>query len=156
MTKFEKKPLNGQEMANFLKERIYLGFKQSQVDFAYLGGSWVRQNNSWWSDIDLFISFPSYLHLDSKAQLTYLANLSVRFSELTDLDEIEILVLENLPLHVQFDVIHDGILLFERISGLKANFVEKLLPRYYDHIIWYKNLLKESKYLSSSSSETSK
>ncbi|MHA1726544.1 MAG: nucleotidyltransferase domain-containing protein [Promethearchaeota archaeon] len=46
-------------------------FKSLNVDFAYLGGTWVRNQNSWWSDIDIFISMPSFFQktLFSKKRL---------------------------------------------------------------------------------------
>ena len=149
MTKFEKKTFNGQEMANFLKKKLEILFKEFNIEFAYLGGSWSTKSNSWWSDIDIFISTPNYLRLSPKAQLEYLTELSVKVTKITNFEDTQISVFEILPLHVQFKVIHDGILIHEKIPGIKADFVENLLPRYYDHMIWYKRLLKGSKYLSS-------
>ena len=72
--------------------------------------------------------------------------MSIKIEELTKFQEIEVSVLEMSPLHVQFNVIRDGILLYEKAEGVKANFLEGLLPRYYDHIIWYRNVLKKSSF----------
>jgi len=149
LTTFEKKSFNGQELAKFLKEKLESLFMEYDIDLAFLGGSWSTDSNSWWSDIDIFISAPNFLELSEKSQLDYSTKLSVKASKRTDLEEIEISILEKLPLHVQFSPIHDGILIYEKNSGLKAKYVEDLLPRYYDHMIWYKRVLKDSNYVSS-------
>ena len=75
-----------------------------------------------------------------------LTSLSIKIEELTKFQEIEVSVLEMLPLHIPFNDIRDGILLYEKAEGVKANFLEGLLPCYYDHIIWYRNMLKEASY----------
>ncbi|MFW9989011.1 MAG: nucleotidyltransferase domain-containing protein [Candidatus Odinarchaeota archaeon] len=145
MTKV-KLPSNGKEMANFLKKRLENLFKKKSIDIAFLGGSWSKDRNIWNSDIDIFISYKDFLEVDSKAQLFFLTTLSIKIEELTNFQEIEVSVLEILPLHVQFNVVRDGILLYERLEGVKAKYLEELLPRYYDHIIWYRNMLKQSRY----------
>ena len=146
----EKRPQNGQEMADFLMKKLNTLFEKSEIEFAYLGGSWSEGANYWWSDIDIFVSLPHCKQKYSEAQLTYLTQLTMKMTEITYFDEIEISVFETIPLHVQFDVIYNGILLYEKTPGVKANFVEKLLPKYYDHMIWYERLLKHSNFLSTS------
>ena len=137
-------------MAEFLIQNLKHLFEENNVDFAYLGGSWFRDEHKWWSDIDIFISIPNYLQLSSKTQLDFLTNLHVKSTDLTKYEEIEISVFETLPLHVQFNVIAKGFLIYEKNPELSSLFLEKLLPLYYDHMIWYKNLLNNSEYISSS------
>ena len=146
MTKVKDHPLDGKEMACFLKKRLENLFKENSIELAYLGGSWSKDRNVWKSDIDIFISYPDFLAFDARAQLKFLTSLSIKIEELTKFQEIEVSVLEMSPLHVQFNVIRDGILLYEKAEGVKANFLEELLPRYYDHIIWYRNVLKKSSF----------
>lgn len=136
------RPFTGQEMAEFLIRNLKHLFKENKVDFAYLGGSWVRDVHQWWSDIDIFISVPNYPQLSSKTQLNFLTNLHVKSTDLTNYEEIEISVFETLPLHVQFNVFTNGFLIYEKNSDISSLFLEKLLPLYYDHMIWYNNLLK--------------
>jgi len=150
MVNLEKRPLNGQEMADFLKKKLNNLFEEYEIDFAYLGGSWSRAQNIWKSDIDVFISVPNIRELKTKVQLGKLTEINVKIVDITNFQEIELSIIETLPLHIQFNVIHDGILLYERFSGARASFLEKMLPLYYDHMIWYNRLLKQSKYLSSS------
>ena len=71
-------------------------------------------------------------------------------TDLTKFEELEISILEILPLHVQFNAIQNGILLFETNPEITSSFIEKLLPLYYDHKIWYEALIAQSKYVSKS------
>ncbi len=144
------RPRTSREMADLLSQKLSGLFKEKQVDFAYLGGSWAKNQNFWWSDIDIFVSIPDFLNLPSKAQLHLLTELHIRATELTEFEEIEINVLESVPLHVQFNVISDSIVLYERDNKVRSKFIEKLLPRYYDHMIWYKNMLNQSEYIPTS------
>ncbi len=142
-----ERPKTGQEMALLLKRKLKTIFEEYKVDFSYLGGSWVNNAMNWWSDIDIFISVPSFFELSSNAQLNFLTQLHVRTTNLTKYEEIEISVLENLPLHIQFRVISDGILLYEKNTDICSCYIEKLLPFYYDHMIWYNKLLDQSEYI---------
>ena len=137
-------PSTGSEMAKILKEKLTPLFESRAIRLAFLGGSWATDSQNWWSDIDLFLSFPKFLQLNPREKLTVLTELHLQSSALTGFDEIEIKILESLPLHVQFNAISKGILLYEDEEGRKAEFVEKLLPRYYDHMIWYKRMIEQS------------
>ncbi len=142
-----ERPLTGQEMAKFLVQKLKCLFEENDIDFAYLGGSWATDKHNWWSDIDIFISVPSFLQLSSKTQLNFLTHLHVKATDLTKFEEFEILILETLPLHVQFNAITDGILIYEKNPEVCSFFMEKILPLYYDHMIWYKRLLNQSEYV---------
>ena len=142
-----ERPLSGQEMAKFLVQKLKYLFEENNVDFAYLGGSWAKGIHNWWSDIDIFISVPRILQLYSKNQLEFLTHLHVKATNLTTFEEIEVLVLEILPLHIQFNAIADGVLIYEKDPEINTSFIEKLLPLYYDHMIWYKKLLNQSEYI---------
>ena len=134
-------------MAKFLVQKLKYLFEEYDVDFAYLGGSWAKGIHNWWSDIDIFISVPRFLQLSSKTQLEFLTRLHVKATDLTNFEEIEVLVLETLPLHIQFNAIAYGILIYEKDPEVNSAFIEKLLPLYYDHMIWYRNLLDQSEYV---------
>ena len=134
-------------MAELLCQKLEVLFKEIEIDFAYLGGSWADNKQYWWSDIDIFISYPTFLQIPPKKQLKFLTQLHIKATDLTTFEEIEIKVLETLPLHVQFNAITKGILIYEKNSEVVPFFIEKLLPLYYDHIIWYKNLLDQSEYV---------
>jgi len=142
-----KRPKTSQEMALFIKRKLTPVFEEYKVDFSYLGGSWTNDLNSWWSDIDIFISVPGFLQFSSKTQLSFLTQLHIRATDLTNYEEIQISVLETLPLHIQFSVISNGILIYEKINNIYSIFKEKLLLLYYDHMIWYNKLINQSEYI---------
>jgi len=142
-----KRTLTGQKMAKLLSQNLKRLFEENHVDFAFLGGSWANDKQNWWSDIDVFVSFPKFLEFSSGTQLDFITLLHVKATDLTNFEEIEISILETLPLHVQFNVIENGILLYEKNPEITHLFIEKMLPLYYDHIIWYKTLLNQSKYI---------
>ncbi len=137
-------------MAKLLSQKLSGLFKEKKVDFACLGGSWARNQNFWWSDIDIFVSIPEFLMFNPKEQLHLLTDMSVRATELTEFEEIEVIMLESVPLHVQFNGISDSLVIYERDTSVRSKFIEKLLPLYYDHMIWYKNMLNQSEYIPSS------
>ena len=145
-----KEPLSGQEMADLLLQKLKPLFEENSVDFAYLGGSWAKNKQNWWSDIDIFISLPNFLQLTSKIQLDILTQFHVKATDLTKFEDFEIIVLETLPLHVQFNAITNGILIYEKNPEVVSYFMEKMLPLYYDHMIWYKRLLDQSQYVENS------
>lgn len=145
--KYRERPKTGREMAQFLKLKLKPVFEEYGVEFSYLGGSWVNDVNNWWSDIDIFVSVPDFNQISSKTQLNLLTQMHVKATDLTKFEEIELLILENLPLHVQFSVISRGILLYEKNIDIHSYFIEKLLPLYYDHMIWYNKLLNQSEYI---------
>jgi predicted nucleotidyltransferase len=134
-------------MADLLLRLLKSLFEENNVDFAYLGGSWAKNKQNWWSDIDIFISIPNFLQLASKIQLDLLTQFHIKATELTKFEEFEIIVLETLPLHVQFNAITNGILIYEKNSDVSSYYIEKLLPLYYDHMIWYERLLDQSQYV---------
>lgn len=142
-----ERPPSGQEMAKFLAKELKNLFEEYNIDFASLGGSWAKNLNNWWSDIDIFVSIPRFLQLSSKSQLEFLTQLHVEITNLTKFEEIEVLVLETLPLHVQFNAISNNFLIYEKDLENYSVYIEKLLPLYYDHMIWYKNLLNQSEYV---------
>lgn len=145
-----KRPLSGQEMGDLLLQKLKHLFEENKIDFAYLGGSWAKNKQNWWSDIDIFISIPNFLQLTPKIQLDILTQLHVKATELTKFEEFEVIVLETIPLHVQFNAITNGILIYEKNPEVSSYFIEKLLPLYYDHMIWYKRLLDQSQYVDNS------
>jgi len=142
-----KPTLTGQEMAKIISQKLKRLFEENDVDFAFLGGSWAKDKQNWWSDIDVFVSIPNFPEFSSGTQLDFITHLHVKATDLTNFEEIEISILETLPLHVQFNVVVNGILLYEKNPEITSLFIEKMLPLYYDHIIWYKNLLDQSEYI---------
>lgn len=132
------------KLVETLKNKLYPLFKEYNVSFAYFSGSWVRGKQGALSDIDIFVSLPSFNTLSPKELLILLSDFSRKACEVTKQDKLEITILERIPLHVQFQAIKDGILLYEKIKDVRISFIENLLKYYYDHKIWYHNYLSQA------------
>lgn len=144
MVHLDKNPENLDELLLLIQSELELLFHHYNIAFAYLAGSWVRRQQSWWSDIDVFVSWPQFQLQDSKVRLHQLIDLNIRAEKLTNLDKLEIRVLEKQTIHTQFWIIKEGVLLYERSNEERIEYIEKLLPSYYDHIIWFDDYLSQS------------
>lgn len=132
------------ELVSHLIKSLNSLFERSALSLVYLGGSWSRNQQGWWSDIDIFILWPELTDLDHATQFNKLLDLSVQVEILCNLPSVEVHLLHFLPPHVAFNVVKDGILLHKRSHEEEARYKESLLKIYYDHIIWYKRMLNES------------
>lgn len=132
------------KLVESLKNNLSPLFKDYNVSFAYFSGSWVRGQQGALSDIDIIVSFPSLDTLSPKEIVILFSDFSRKASEVTKQDNLEITILERTPLHVQFQAIKDGILLYEETKDVRINFIENLLKYYYDHKIWFQNYLSQS------------
>ncbi len=132
------------KLVESLKNNLSPLLKEYNASFAYFSGSWVRGQQSALSDIDIFVSLPSLSTISPKETLILLSDFSRKASEVTKQDKLEITILERVPLHVQFQAIKDGILLYEKTKDVRTNFLENLLKYYYDHKIWLQNYLSQT------------
>ncbi len=132
------------DLVRFLKETLNPMFVKHECDFAYLVGSWTRGSVLPWSDMDVFVSIPRILSLTKEAQLSVLLSLNAEAEMLTRLTNVDVRVLELLPLHVKMDAIRDEIVLFEANDHSRSAFLEHLMKHYNDHGIWYRRLLKNA------------
>ncbi|NPD88342.1 MAG: nucleotidyltransferase domain-containing protein [Asgard group archaeon] len=127
-----------------LKHQMTPLFNDYGVSFAYLSGSYARGQQSVLSDIDIFVSLPFLNTITTEELLNLMSDFSRKASEVTKLEKIEISILERIPLHVQFQAIKEGILLFEESQDRRIMYIENLLKFYYDHKIWYQNYLNQA------------
>jgi predicted nucleotidyltransferase len=137
-------PSSLEPLLSILKDRLPSILQKFNVQFAYLGGSWVRHQNAPWSDIDIFASWPGCESTTPKELLAQWIELNSEAAAATNFDAIEITFLERVPLHVQFNVIAEGILLFEISEEVRTRFIEHVLQVYPDHMIWFKNYLHQA------------
>ncbi|MHA1974035.1 MAG: nucleotidyltransferase domain-containing protein [Candidatus Hodarchaeales archaeon] len=119
-------------------------FKENNVSFAYLGGSYAINRQTPMSDLDIFVSWPQYHNTSKKELLEFWRQLNFKASKATKIENLEVNILEDLPLHVQFQAISKGILIFEASKDERTDFIESLLREYYDHMIWYRNFLEQA------------
>ncbi len=139
-----RSPTTVEDLTRLLEDKLTPLFRARDILFVYLGGSWAQNQNRWWSDVDLFVRWPKMMNLSPEKYLTEWTALGVEASRETGIEDIEIHILEQTPLHIQFRVISEGILIYETDQGKRADWVEGVLNEYYDHAIWYERYLEES------------
>ena len=132
------------KLVETLKNKLLPLFKDYKVSFAYFSGSWVRGQQSVLSDVDIFVSLPTLDTISPKETVILLSDFSRKANVATKQDNLEITIFERVPLHVQFQAIKDGILLYEETKDARIKFLENLLKYYYDHKIWYNNYLSQA------------
>ncbi len=70
-----------------------------------------------------------------------LVSLNTETEQVTANSSIEIRIIETLPIHVQFRIISEGVVLYTKSEVVRLDHKERIMKQYYDHIIWYEKLL---------------
>ncbi|TET76814.1 MAG: nucleotidyltransferase domain-containing protein [Candidatus Heimdallarchaeota archaeon] len=141
MTKQDNANLS--ELMDKLKECLNPILINFGIKFAYLSGSWVKGHQHSESDIDIFISYPLF-EKDRGEFLEKFLDLSTKVELSCKIRGIEFIVLEKVPLHVQFRAVKDGILIYESSEDVHVNYLENLMKYYYDHKIWFEKYLNQA------------
>jgi predicted nucleotidyltransferase len=122
-------------------------FKKNICDFVYLGGSVAEGTSGWWSDIDFFVHTSCLDSKDANYRFNWLGDLTLSIVKLLETDAVHVSFLVDLPLNVQYNVISKGKVIYERDDGtLRADFIEWMLPSYFDFKIWYTRMINEWTY----------
>ena len=127
-----------------LKSKLIPLFKKYNCQFAYLGGSWATDQANWWSDIDVFVSIPGFTRIAENKTFEMLVALNTEAEQATGNSKLEIRVIDVLPIHVQFQIIAEGVILFDKSEEVRLDHKERIMKLYYDHIIWYEKMLDRS------------
>ncbi len=137
-----EKSMAGQVDPEALKQKFAPVFKDEGCDFVLLGGSLAAGTAGWWSDIDVFMHFPLVEGDDIKANR--LMRLAPVLMSLARTDRVDLHDIDTVPVHVQYNVVRGGIVLFEVDDGTaRADFVEKMLRQYYEIGPWYESIINE-------------
>ncbi|HME50885.1 MAG TPA: nucleotidyltransferase domain-containing protein [Candidatus Lokiarchaeia archaeon] len=119
-------------------------FEMFGCDFVYLGGSVASGTNGWWSDIDFFVHA---IHLDSEdksSSFNWREKIEIALVKELHTDDIHVNILVDLPLNVQFSLISNGKVIYEKDDGtIRLDYIEHMLPKYYDFITWYSRMINE-------------
>lgn len=100
-----------------------------RVKFIYLFGSRAGGRGQPESDIDLAVWADPPLSLREAAELEGL--LAARLDE-PDLGEVDLLVLNDAPMWLQFRVLGEGIVIFSRDEALRVSFRERVEKQFLD------------------------
>ncbi len=121
--------------------------ERNNCDFLYLGGSVAEGTNGWWSDVDFFVHATCLDGKDANLRSNWLADLTHSIVNILNTDAVHVNMLADLPLNVQYNVISRGKVLYERDDGtIRADYIEWMLPRYFDFKIWYTRMINEWAY----------
>jgi hypothetical protein len=119
-------------------------FETFNCDFVYLGGSVAEGTSGWWSDIDFFVHATHLNFIDKKSRFNWRQIIESALVKITHVDAIHVNVLIDMPLNVQFNVISSGKIIYEKDDGTtRADYIEHMLPQYYDFITWYARMIEE-------------
>ena len=132
--------LSFNELVETLKSKLVPIFEKYNCQFVYLGGSWTTGQANWWSDIDIFVSIPGISKID-EIIFGMLVALNTEAEQATANSNIEIRIIEALPIHVQFQIIAEGVVLYDKSEEARLDYKERIMKQYYDHIMWYQKML---------------
>ncbi len=105
--------------------------KDPRILAAYLFGSYGTQQQTPLSDVDLAVLFDR----GNKVSLTDELDLSAILTSIVGEDDLNLVILNQVPVDLQFRVISTGRLIYRRDVIRVADFVESVLKRYCDFAI---------------------
>ncbi len=106
---------------------------------AYIYGSYGTADQTPLSDVDIAVLLKQQLQDNFNKQLEIYS----KVSEITGSDDVNVLVLNNAPIILQFRVIKTGRLLFSRAQDQLADFQEFVCKLYADFMIDYVAFAKD-------------
>ena len=129
---------------NRIAEKLKSAFKPFPVSFAYLGGSVAEGTANPMSDIDIFVSIPTYEEYKPIELFSILADIDNEISKRLKTNKVDLKILEKTSVIIQFQVFKKGLLLYEKNELERLDYLENLLNFYYDYKIWYDNFLEQA------------
>lgn len=122
-----------------IKRLVSLG-----VEIIYLFGSRASNTENLKSDVDLGIVFNNKLLLkDSLILYKELYRIFSNTPSIMSDAELDIILMQQSPIFLQFEIINTGKILFERSSRFRANYEEYIIKQYID----MKPMLDEFEYV---------
>jgi predicted nucleotidyltransferase len=114
---------------------------KARVVLAYLFGSTIRGEANCLSDIDIAVLFDNTL--TKKEAFDLQLQLIVDLGDLLKTNDVDLVVLNNSPLLLTFNVIRDGIILKSNEQE-RVHFETKTMSRYYDEQYYIERHMKRS------------
>ena len=113
----------------------------SEIEFAFIFGSFGRNEDTELSDIDIAIYQTKH---KSKYELIMLEfDIEVKLTERISAQKFDVRCLNNAPIVVIGKIINEGELLFARDEAFLTDFLIKNRLKYMDYLIVYKPLLEK-------------
>ncbi len=117
---------------NLIKKQIIKkasGYFSAQKDviFAYLFGSYAKDNAIAMSDIDIAV-FPAHqiLKADTRLEITY------ALSKALETDRLDLVFIDTAPISLAFRVLQNNVLLLDRDPTRRHHFESLIMRKYFD------------------------
>lgn len=137
--------MNSQDLIiSTIQNRIDEIIGKYDINFLILFGSVVddKRDAHFDSDIDIAVSLSKYEPGDYTTNP--LVQLSMFFDELLDTDTVQVILWEDLPLHLKFDVYKTGMEIFVKDRNNFRAEMEITMKLFWDYDIWHKNYIKQA------------
>ncbi|MHA1917062.1 MAG: nucleotidyltransferase domain-containing protein [Candidatus Ranarchaeia archaeon] len=137
-------PLVDKIIIKLKSEKVKKIFDKWELNFIYLYGSTARNQINWWSDLDLAISSSKLLKLSVNQQIDFLGESIDTLEQLLNIKNrpFDIRFIEHLNISLQFRIIKEGVLIYNRSPIKHRQFLEKTIRDHHDFAIWIDNLIK--------------
>lgn len=120
-----------------IKEKLAAYFVEKEnVKFAYLFGSYAKNKATILSDVDIALYFDERLNSNERFELRL--KLINEISVINRTDKIDLIILNDSPLLLSFNVIHDGIILCANDEKRRIQFETKVMSLYFDQQYYFK------------------
>jgi len=120
--------------------------KQDSIELAYLFGSVAQQRAGKLSDVDLAIFLDE--SLDKKERFDLQLGLLSNLQEIFQTDRVDLVVMNDAPLSLNFEIIKANYPLFIRDNDFKVDFEHNIISRYLDRQYydqrWADDLIKKT------------
>lgn len=141
MNNFKIFTLTSQEKENIIyiiKEELQ---KKEEIIFAYIFGSFVDPEMTFFRDIDLGIYIGKDIILEEQF-IDYSMNLSLIIEGVIKKYPVDVIILNNAPLSLSYRIIQSK-LLFCKNEDFWVDFITKTLLMYHDHAISSRYILED-------------
>ena len=131
-------------MKNILSEHKRLAdflSKQEHIKFAYLFGSMASGKAGKLSDMDIAVLIDDILN--KKDKFEFQLKLISDITDLLKIERVDLVVMNDAPLSLKYEIIKANYPLFIRDRGEKIDFEQKVLSRYLDRRYYEKMAASE-------------
>ena len=114
------------------------------INFLILFGSVIDKNRNMHfdSDIDIVVSLPNYKPTDYTTNP--LIALSSYFDTILNRNNVNVIRWEDLSQHLKFEIFKKGVEIFVKNREEFRKEMELTMKLFWDHDIWYKDLVKQT------------
>ncbi|UCD16043.1 MAG: nucleotidyltransferase domain-containing protein [Candidatus Omnitrophota bacterium] len=123
--------------SQIIKNKISKYFSsRDDIKFAYLFGSQSKNKTGRLSDIDIAVYLDE--HFDGNERFDIRLKLIGQIGSLLKTDKIDLIILNDSPLLLSFNIVHDGIIIYSSDESKRIQFEVRIMSLYFDQQYYYK------------------